>query len=188
MQISSKKFEILDAAQEIIQTRGYNGFSYADISKAVGIRKASIHHHFASKSSLGVAVVRRYRETFNNCLAEFESGGKKWIDKIRSYAMLYEDVLLKNRLCLCGMLAADIETLPRLLQKEIRTFFDDNEAWLAKVLSTRYKSMSNSRLNEIAWQIISTLQGGVIMARMQNKTKIFSSTVRELLVQLEKLK
>lgn len=188
MHLSSKKFEILDAAQEIIQTRGYNAFSYADISKAVGIRKASIHHHFPSKSSLGIAVIRRYREIFNNCLVEFESSGRKWIDKIRSYALLYEDVLLKNRLCLCGMLAADIETLPRVLQKEIRGFFQDNEAWLVKILSTHYKSMTNSRLNEIAWQIISTLQGGVIMARMQNKTEIFSSTLRELLTQLQKLK
>jgi TetR/AcrR family transcriptional repressor of nem operon len=188
MQLSSKKFEILDAAQEIIQRRGYNGFSYADISKSVSIRKASIHHHFPSKSSLGVAVIRRYREIFNNRLVEFESTGNKWIDKIHSYAMLYEDVLLKNKLCLCGMLAADIETLPRVLQKEIRGFFADNEAWLAKILSTRYKSMPTSRLNEIAWQIISTLQGAVIMARMQNKNEIFSSTLLQLLSQLEKLK
>lgn len=186
--LSSKKLEILDAAQEIIQMRGYNGFSYADISKAVGIRKASIHHHFPSKSSLVVAVIRRYREIFNDCLAEFELSEKKWSDKIRSYAMLYEDVLFKNRLCLCGMLAADIETLPRILQKEIRGFFEDNESWLAKILSTHYKSIPHDRLNEIAWQIISTLQGGVIMARMQNKTEIFSSTLRELLIQLEKLK
>lgn len=188
MQLSFKKFEILDAAQEIIQTRGYNAFSYADISKAVGIRKASIHHHFPSKSSLGVAVIRRYREIFNNCLAEFELRKKSWIEKIHDYAMLYEEVLLKNKLCLCGMLASDIETLPRVLQKEIRGFFEDNEVWLAKILSTRYKSMPKPRLNEIAWQIISTLQGAVIMARMQNKSEIFSSTLRELLAQLGKLK
>jgi TetR/AcrR family transcriptional repressor of nem operon len=64
MQTSSKKIEILDVAQEAIQKRGYNAFSYADLAEAVGIRKASIHHYFPSKADLGLAVIRRYRESF----------------------------------------------------------------------------------------------------------------------------
>lgn len=61
MKTSDKKNEILDCAQTLIQKRGYNGFSYADISSTVGIRKASIHHHFSTKVDLAVAVVERYR-------------------------------------------------------------------------------------------------------------------------------
>src|SRR4051794_36242328 len=53
---------ILDVAQELLQTRGYNAISYQDIADRIGIRKASIHHHFPNKSDLAQALVRRYRQ------------------------------------------------------------------------------------------------------------------------------
>jgi len=62
--------QILDVAQEMVQTRGYNAFSYADISAQVGIRKASIHYHFPNKSDLGKEVVARYRERFSRWWSE----------------------------------------------------------------------------------------------------------------------
>ena len=48
---------ILDVAERLVQLRGYNAFSYADVAKAVGIRKASLHYHFATKGDLGLALV-----------------------------------------------------------------------------------------------------------------------------------
>jgi TetR/AcrR family transcriptional regulator, transcriptional repressor for nem operon len=188
MQSSSKKNEILDFAQEIIQKRGYNGFSYADISRAVGIRKASIHHHFPSKEALAVTVVRRYRERFISYLAKIAAEGKNLRDKINKYAKLYEAVLQEDRLCLCGTLASDIETLPDVLKKEIQAFFVDNVEWLSKILSLHYSSFSKKRLSDVSWQIISSLQGAVIMAKMSEKPELLTSISKELSVQLENLK
>jgi TetR/AcrR family transcriptional repressor of nem operon len=187
MQSSSKKTEILDFAQEIIQKRGYNGFSYADISAAVGIRKASIHHHFSSKEVLAIAVVRRYKENFNSYLGKIASKGKNLQDKIHQYAKLYEAVLREDKLCLCGILASDMETLPDILKKEVQSFFADNVAWLSKMLSQHYSSLSKKRLHDISWQIISSLQGAVIMAKMSGKPELLTSISKELLVQLESL-
>ncbi len=188
MILSIKKTEILDAAQEIIQLRGYNGFSFADISETVGIRKASIHHHFPSKAALGVAVIRRYREVFDKFLHEANFKSSPWIEKIHNYAKLYENVLLQNKLCLCGMLASDIETLPKTLKKELREFFDANVAWLSNVIKTQFKSKSDKYLHEVAWHIISSLQGGIMLARMQGQVEIFSSIWNALSVYLKNLK
>ncbi|CAN5371200.1 TetR/AcrR family transcriptional regulator [soil metagenome] len=188
MQHSTKKTEILDFAQELIQRRGYNGFSYADVSQAVGIRKASIHHHFPSKEDLAVAVVRRYRDTFVSCLAKIAVEEKDWLNKIHQYAKLYEAVLNEDRLCLCGMLASDIDTLPRVLKKEIRKFFADNVEWLSQILSLQYPAMANKQLNNISWQIISSLQGAVIMARMLDKPEVFTSASKELFTYLGSMK
>jgi len=121
--ISSTKNDILNSAQELIQTRGYNGFSYADISAIVGIRKASIHHHYPSKASLAAEVIRRYNDTFNVCLLNIAAQQSSWIEKIKAYMKLYENVLKEDKLCLCGMLAADVETLPSELKIEIQHFF-----------------------------------------------------------------
>ena len=186
MKSSDKKNEILDCAQALIQTRGYNGFSYADISSTVGIRKASIHHHFPTKVDLVVAVVERYRDFFNTCLLNINTENN-WISKIKLYAGLYHKALAEDKLCLCGMLASDMETLPDEVKKVVRGFLSDNANWLTEVLFLHYPEISKKRLLNIAWQIINLLQGGITMARILQDPLIFSSSCEEMLSQLEHL-
>ncbi len=186
MKTSDKKNEILDCAQALIQTRGYNGFSYADIASAVGIRKASIHHHFPTKVDLAVAVVERYRDAFNMCLLNI-STQENWLIKIRLYAELYQDVLNEDKLCLCGMLASDMETLPDEVKKVVRGFLLDNADWLTEVLLSNYPKFSKERLLYIAWQIINVLQGGIMMARILHDPIIFSASCEEMMSQLKHL-
>ena len=125
---------ILDVAERLVQTSGFNGFSYADISAELGITKASLHHHFATKAELGRALIERYSEAFNAALKVVDQRGGDAAAKLERYVKLYEEVLREERLCLCGMLAAEYSTLPEPLQKEIRRFFDANETWLAGVI------------------------------------------------------
>lgn len=185
--ISTTRQAILDAAQALIQTRGYNDFSYADIATLVAIRKASIHHHFPAKADLAIEVIRQYRETFNHYLFNIAAEKKSWLDHLRSYSKLYERVLQEHKLCLCGMLAADIETLPPEVKVEIQHFFTDNVTWLTQILALHYTTFTKKRLQQIAWQIISSLQGAMLMARSFAKVEIFSSAVKELLLTVEQI-
>ncbi|MBA3805921.1 MAG: TetR/AcrR family transcriptional regulator, partial [Acidobacteria bacterium] len=126
---------IMDAAQRMVQTRGYNAFSYADISALVGIRKASIHYYFPSKKDLGKELVARYRAGFRDKLDQMDNKTDDSRRKLKAYAQLYLDALRdEDRMCLCGMLASDIATLPEEVRREVVDFFADNEAWLAKTL------------------------------------------------------
>ncbi|MBA3535703.1 MAG: TetR/AcrR family transcriptional regulator [Tatlockia sp.] len=186
MKTSDKKNEILDCAQTLIQKRGYNGFSYADISSSVGIRKASIHHHFPTKVDLAMAVVERYREVFNTCLLNINSQ-KNWMNKIKLYAELYKDVLDEDKLCLCGMLASDMETLPEEVRKGVRDFLYDNADWLVEVLASANPQLPKQRLDNIAWQMINLLQGGIMMARTLQDPMVFSAGCEEMMSQLEHL-
>ncbi|MEO9863924.1 TetR/AcrR family transcriptional regulator, partial [Yoonia sp.] len=54
------KTALLDSAERAARTRGFDGFSYADLAQDVGIRKASIHHHFPTKAALSAALMERY--------------------------------------------------------------------------------------------------------------------------------
>jgi TetR/AcrR family transcriptional repressor of nem operon len=47
----------LDIAEQLVQTRGFNGFSYADIAAEIGISKASLHYHFPTKAMLGERLI-----------------------------------------------------------------------------------------------------------------------------------
>src|SRR5438105_667172 len=104
---------ILDIAERLVQVRGFNGFSYADVAAELGITKASLHYHFAGKAELGQAVIARYAERFSDALSRIDRDEPDARAKLDSYAALYADVLRGKRMCLCGILAAEYQTLPK---------------------------------------------------------------------------
>src|SRR5215510_10195148 len=131
---------ILDIAERLVQTRGFNGFSYADIAQTLRVTKASLHYHFPAKADLGQRLIERYEKNFLGALEAIDAGAKGAPEKLRRYAAIYEDVLKDNRMCLCGMLAAEFGTLPKSMRDEMRHYFDTNEAWLAGVVQEGKKA------------------------------------------------
>src|SRR5271170_1076386 len=113
---------ILDVAEQLAQTRGYNGFSYADIAAQLGVTKASLHYHFPSKAELGRALIERYHGLFGAALDAIDRQTDEPREKLRQYVGLYDSVLSNERMCLCGMLAAEHATLPAPMQEELKLF------------------------------------------------------------------
>ena len=125
---------ILDVAERLVQTRGFNAFSYADVAGELGITKPALHYHFSGKAELGQALLDRYTTRFNEALEMIDAGASDAASKLEAYAGLYARVLAQDRMCLCGMLAADFQTLPEPMRRAVIGFFDDNEKWLASVI------------------------------------------------------
>ena len=126
---------ILDVAEVLVQERGFNGFSYAHIAFELGMTKAGLHYHFRGKAELGEALIDRYARRFADALATIDGTGADAPDKLAAYADLYADVLRRERMCLCGILAAEYRTLPPPMCEAIVRFLDANENWLARVLA-----------------------------------------------------
>ncbi len=179
---------ILDIAERLIQTRGYNAFSFADISEELGIEKASVHYHFPSKTDLGKDLVLRYRRSFGEALSAIEREIPDAPGRLKRYVQLYLDVLRDpERICLCGMLAAEVSSLPRAVQEEVRRFFDDNETWLIRVLSEgrRAKSLRFNGSPEVeARTFLMGLEGAMMVARCYRDPRRFRTTARRLLAGL----
>src|SRR5208282_4584630 len=119
---------ILDVAEGLVQTCGFNAFSYADIADALHVTKASLHYHFPTKAKLGERLIERYRTSFLAALDRIDASRSSARTKLRAYAGIYMDVLEHDRMCLCGMLAADYATLPKPMRDGVQRFFDANEA------------------------------------------------------------
>jgi TetR/AcrR family transcriptional repressor of nem operon len=175
---------ILDVAERLVQTRGFNGFSYADIANELGITKASLHYHFAGKADLGEALIARYARRFAEALEAIDRDEADARRKLESYAALYADVLRNQRMCLCGILAAEYETLPAPMRHEVVHFFDDNEVWLASVLQQgrdeRTMSFDGSPA-DAAQSILGTLEGAMLVARSYGDPAKFNATAERLL-------
>jgi TetR/AcrR family transcriptional repressor of nem operon len=160
--------QILDAAERLVQERGFNGFSYADVARELGVTKAALHYHFASKAELGDALIDRYAARFLDALARVDVERSDAIDKLRAYAQLYADVFQDDRMCLCGMLAADYATLPDPMRERVVRFFDDNEAWLADVLEAGQKTGTvrfTGPARAVAQTLIGGLEGAMLVSR-----------------------
>lgn len=159
---------ILDVAELLVQLRGFNGFSYADVAAELGIAKASLHYHFPGKAELGEALIDRYAARFAEALSAIDGRCADVRAKLEAYAGLYAEVLSGQRMCLCGMLAAEYETLPVSMRDAVIRYFDDSAAWLQRVLE---KGQSEGRLqftgasSDAAQMIISSLEGAMLVAR-----------------------
>ncbi|HYZ62858.1 MAG TPA: TetR/AcrR family transcriptional regulator [Acetobacteraceae bacterium] len=163
---------ILDVAEGLVQTRGFNAFSYADIAAALRITKASLHYHFPTKSKLGERLIERYRLGFQSALDQIDADTGNAAAKLQAYADIYVDVLTRDRMCLCGMLAADYATLSEPMRDEVRRFFEANEAWLLGVLRLgreRGELVFEGPPLEMARLVVATLEGAMLLARAQGK-------------------
>lgn len=127
---------ILDAAQDLVQERGFNAMGYTDISRRLGIRNASIHYYFPKKAELGTALVRRYRQRLERQLRSIDDAAVSPPEQLERYLAAYRAVVHQDgRICLCTVLAGDYNTLPEEMQEEVRAFFDLNETWLTRVFT-----------------------------------------------------
>jgi len=176
---------ILDIAERLVQTRGYNGFSYAHISSELRIRNASIHYHFPSKTDLARRLVARYRESFMAALGELERESADARVRLRRYVSMWTRVIRdRDRMCLCGMMAADIAVLPRPVRVEIKLFFDQNEAWLARVLSSgrQEQTLRFSGTPRIEARLLTMgLEGAMLVARSYGEPGRFEEMAERLL-------
>jgi TetR/AcrR family transcriptional regulator, transcriptional repressor for nem operon len=178
---------ILDVSERLVQLRGFNGFSYADIAAELHITKASLHYHFAGKAELGRALIERYAERFTTALEAIDEHETDPVAKIRAYAGIYADVLSERRMCLCGMLAAGYDTLAEPMQQAVIEFFDVNEAWLTLVLELGQESgeiMLNGPARQAAQAIVSGLEGAMLIARPYNDVERFNAAATRLLTGL----
>jgi TetR/AcrR family transcriptional regulator, transcriptional repressor for nem operon len=178
---------ILDIAERLVQSRGFNGFSYADIAAELSVTKASLHYHFPGKAELGEALIVRYAQRFAAALATIDEQGGDAGAQLAAYAAIYGDVLRDQRMCLCGMLAADYETLPEPMQAAVIRFFDDNETWLVSVLE-RGVEEGTLRLagppRAAAQTIVSGLEGAMLVARPYGDATRFEAAAAGLLTSI----
>jgi TetR/AcrR family transcriptional regulator, transcriptional repressor for nem operon len=178
---------ILDVAERLVQVRGFNGFSYANVAGELGITRASLHYHFPGKAELGEALIARYAARFADALEEIDGHLADARAKLDAYAGLYADVLRGDRMCLCGILAAEYQTLPGPMRDEVVRFFDDNEVWLAGVLaqgrSERTLSFEGSP-RDAAQTILGGLEGAMLLARPYGDLVRFQSAAARLLASL----
>ena len=174
---SNSRENILAAARRVAQAHGYSGLNFRDLAEDVGIRAASIYHHFPSKADLGAAVARRYWEDSAAALDALLAESSDTAGCLRRYPDTFRKALENdNRMCLCSYMAAEYDELPEAVKKEVQTFADVNVAWLSKVLSAA-AVVSSEESERRARAIFAAVAGAQLMARSRSDILLYDALI-----------
>jgi TetR/AcrR family transcriptional repressor of nem operon len=178
---------ILDSAQSLIVTRGYNAFSYADISAEVGVGKATIHHHFPGKADLVVAVIARYRKATADGLSAMAAQEPRAGRRLQSYIGFWEQCIRTNNapFCIAALLAAELPSLPPEVAGEVKAHFDELSGWITGFIDEglRNGELKSADSAEItARMLIASVHGAMLAARAHDgDAELFSSITKPAL-------
>src|SRR6476660_5518096 len=115
------KEKILDTAQELIQRRSLQGFSFQDIADEVGVRKASLYHHFDSKDAMALAVLERSTERVRAQLAEVD--GEEPAARLERYFDMFRVLHGKaERMCPGGSFGSVFDAVSSSVQTALYHF------------------------------------------------------------------
>lgn len=174
--------ELLLQAETLVRSRGYSGFSYGDLAAVVGLRKASIHHHFPTKADLALALVAAYDSRYDAALDAILAQANA-VARIEAYGRLYLGGVADDLGCLCAVLAVERDTLPEPLRAAIVRFFDKHIAWLERVLADGVRDGS-VRADVVpaasARLVVATLEGALLLERVLAGTAGFRETLGAL--------
>lgn len=188
--MNSTREQLLDVAQDLIQRRGLNGMSFQDLSDAVGIRKASVHHHFASKGEMVNALLERYLTGFDRDVEAILNARCLGKTKLKRYCELFLSTLAESRnekACLCGMLVAEMLSLAEEELGQVRRFFLENAGFIQEIIQMGIEDGSlqvQGSLKATADLVLSTLEGGLFLARCEGGPRRFEEITGRLIALL----
>ena len=186
--VVSTATRVMDVAEALIQQRGYGGFSFDDLAQAVGIRKPSVHHHFRTKADLVAALAHRYTERFESALAAIDVARRDPMARLKAYVRLFATTYAQDgRLCVCGMLGAEVDALPGEVADAVAGFFRLNLDWLAAAFRDAQQGgqvTTTQRAEPLAELMLSALEGAMVVGRGSRSGEGPAAVGKHLLVSL----
>lgn len=178
---------IIDIADGLIRSRGYQGFAFREIAQEVGIKSASVHYHFPTKGDLVQAVMDRYAQRFEQALHDIDQSESDAYQKLSKYISMYrQEMRQSNTIPLCMMLSADFAVLPESITLRLQYFYNINLNWLSSQLEAmRSKENSSSRTKQACF-ILACLHGALLGARSLNDHGYFEQVIEVLDQQLQR--
>lgn len=179
--LTDTKTALLDSAERAARARGFDGFSYADLAQDVGIRKASIHHHFPTKAALSVALMQRYHTAFEQACADIDANGGSAAKRLSALIDRYHEALNGGKtLCLCVSFSTSRESLPADAIISISGFRAMMTQWLQGTFTAGQADSSIAGVSDPAAEAAAALpllEGAQLAARIEENPERFDQAV-----------
>ncbi len=154
-------------ALNAVQVGGLKSISFRTMAEEIGIKSSSVHYHFPDKSDLARTLIERYSEEFFRALKDISNKRWKLRSKIKAFIEIFESVAEENKLCLCGMLAAEVEQLDQSNRALLSEYFIDTEKWIVQLLNEHPDEIiSDISPTALARSLLSGLEGALLLDRV----------------------
>ena len=186
----STQHRLLDLGERLVRSRGYGGFSYADLASEAGIRKASVHHHFSTKADFGLALLDRYSDRLAIALGDIMATSRSGSQALQGMIKFYRDALEDgDQMCLCAALAADGALIPEAMRDMLARANEMTAKWIEEVLLTGRRDRSiavSGDPGEEAVAILAQLQGAQLLSRAAGDVSVFDKATSTLSARLHR--
>lgn len=173
--------KIIEAAELRMRAGGMHGFSFREIAADVGVKSASVHHHFPTKEDLAVAVVRNYTDREIDALGDADDPASKPEKLLASYIGLFRAALVdEERMCLCGLLASESSSLPDKVRMEVQRFFERNASWTERVIARLNPSLRKAEVKSKALMLTVALEGALLGSHCFGDVAMFDKVAKQL--------
>lgn len=172
------KHRIMELAQITVQSHGYGAISFREIAKEIGVQSATVHYHFPTKGDLGASLARQYADEAFGFLEALPLAPSSIKKTVRAYTDAFRAALERdNRMCLCGIMIAELDELPDIVRSEVDRFTKINIAWLEKLLTASGFEGSPEDRSKRAFAIFSAVEGAQLIARGQADLRTFDASI-----------
>ena len=186
--ITTTKSQALDLGRYYLQTRGYNAFSFQLIADELGIKKASLHYHFASKEDMGMALIEDYEKAYVESVEKMKdlSAADKLSRMIHIFCRMSQD---QKKLCPLGVLSVDFNTVPAKMQKRLLEFHKVQQEWMMTTLKQGLAEKTLKKDLDLKFTtdlILATIQGGLLMARVRGESATLKNMLEKVIESIKR--
>jgi TetR/AcrR family transcriptional repressor of nem operon len=134
--MSVTRENILELGESLIRMKGYNAFSYLDISSELGIKNAAIHYYFPLKENLGTSIVKTNVQRFEEMVENMHGHGFDELRQLETFIKIYIKSHREKKLCIMGSLGPDFNTLNDSTKAELKRMTEMILNWLTSILES----------------------------------------------------
>jgi len=182
-----RQSEILMLAGEMIQTKGYDSFSYNDLSLRLGIRKASIHHHFPKKQELGLAYLKYWYEATQDLAKQLRQSRMTPVQKLQAFLDLGVKSIEEKKICPVSSFQADRWNINEEMNEVLTKIEATELSMLTSILEDGQSSEELFFVGEAKDQanlILSSMKGAILYAQGQG-LDFYQRTMNQIVANLQ---
>ena len=178
--MENRKTQILDLTLKLIREKGYVAISYDDLSRPLGVTKASIHYHFEKKEDLGIAVVDRIMNRFEEL--NQSSASLQPAERLQKFFADRVKVLGCHDICPLSSLQSDFESLQEKLQEKVKEASALEISILSGILSDMQNEgtlPSTQNIESLAVTLLASVKGAMQYQRVLGK-EVYPDVMKQL--------
>ena len=181
---SPTKGKLLDAAQELMLTKGFTATTIDEVCKAAEVTKGCFFHYFESKDQLGKEVLERFcasgRQMHEAFCGNETDPLKRVYRYIDSAIQMASDPTMSNG-CLLGLFAQELSDTNPQIRRACNCAFDDWAKGFGKELArakATYTPRAAFEPRELAEHLIAVMEGSMILGKAKQDMSLVAQNLR----------